>query len=83
MTPDPLTVALLRAGCVAMLVAAIAGTLRISPPDATTLGAAAGCAFAGVWELARRLAHSARRATPTCAPSTAPTPSGRTRARSR
>jgi hypothetical protein len=55
-TPDPLTLPMVRAGCVAMLVAAIAGTLRVSPPDATSLAAAAGCAFAGAWELARRLA---------------------------
>jgi hypothetical protein len=36
--------------------AAIVGTLRVSPPDATSLGAGAGLVFAGAWELARRLA---------------------------
>ena len=56
MTPDPLTVPLLRAGFVAMLVAAIAGALRVSPPDATTLGTGAGFALAGAYELRRRLA---------------------------
>jgi hypothetical protein len=39
-----------------MLVAAIAGALRVSPPDATSVGTAAGCAFAGAYELRRHLA---------------------------